>query len=147
VDQQPLAAGEPGLGEQRVVSGGEDLGHPAGLVPVHPRRHRHGHPLVDHGQLRLTAAGHDGHDPVVLGEALCPRSASHHLTGQLQAGDVGRSPRGRRIAAGPLEDVGPVEPGAPHPDEELPGSGPGIGVLAHGDLAVADRGRAHGGRF
>ena len=37
VHEQPLAGAQPGLGEERVVGGREDLGHAAGGVPVELR--------------------------------------------------------------------------------------------------------------
>ena len=70
VDEQPLAGRQPGLGEERVVGGGEDLRHPAGRDPVEVLGHRHRGPLVDHGELGLPAAADDRHDPVARLEAL-----------------------------------------------------------------------------
>src|SRR4051794_26168069 len=58
VDQQPLAHGQPRLGEERVVGGGEDLGHAAGGRPVELLGHRHRRRLVHDGELRMAAAGH-----------------------------------------------------------------------------------------
>jgi hypothetical protein len=46
--------------------------------------------------------------------------------------------------AGALVDVGAVEPGCAHADEDLPGTGLRIGVLGDDNLAVADGGGAHG---
>ena len=42
-------------------------------------------------------------------------------TGELQPGDVGRNPGRGGIAAGPLEQIGPVDAGAVNPDEHLVG--------------------------
>ena len=43
-----------------------------------------------------------------------------------------------------LVDVGAVEPGRAHADEDLARAGLGVGVLGDDDLAVADGGGAHG---
>jgi hypothetical protein len=144
VDEQALARPQPGLGEERVVGRREDLGHAPGLLPVEAAGHRHELALVDGGQLGLPAAPHDRHHAIALGEALGSRAAAHHLARQLEPGDVGRRARRRRVVAGALVDVGAVEPGPPHADEDLAGPGLGVGVLVDDDLSVADRGGAHG---
>ena len=72
VHEQALAGAQPGLGEERVVGGGEDLGDAAGLRPFEPVGDRHELALVHGGQLGLPAAADDGHDAIALGEALGP---------------------------------------------------------------------------
>ena len=74
VDEQALAGAQAALGEERVVGGGEDLGHAAGLRPVEAVGDRHELALVDDGQLGLPAAADDRHDAVALGEALGARA-------------------------------------------------------------------------
>jgi hypothetical protein len=145
VHQQPLARRQPGLGEQRVVGGREHLGEASGRGPVQGLGDRHRHALVHHRQLGLSAAGDERHHAVALGEARGAGAALGHLAGQLHPGDVGWRARRRGVAAGPLVDVAPVEPGGPHADQDLARAGPGIGVLGEDHLAVADGGGAHGG--
>jgi hypothetical protein len=67
-----------------------------------------------------------------------------NLAGELEAGDVGRAARWRRIAPAALEHVGPVDPGPTDPDEHHARPGLRIGVLLDENLAVADRGSTHG---
>ena len=119
VDQQPVAEAEAALGDQGVVGGGDDLGEPAGLGPAEPVRDRDGRPLVDHGQLDLPTPADHGHHPVALGEAEHAGPDGGDLAGQLQPRDVGRAARRGRVGALDLVQVGPVEPGSRHPDQQL----------------------------
>jgi hypothetical protein len=66
VDQQALTRGQPGLREERVVRGGEDLGEPSRRGPVELVRDRHRRPLVNHGELGLPTAAHDRHHAVAV---------------------------------------------------------------------------------
>ena len=145
VDEQPLADGQPGLGEERVVRGGEDLGHAARGGPVELLRNRHRGALVDDGELGLAAARDDRHHAVAGLEAPGAAAAGDDLAGQLEAGDVGGRARRRGVAAGELQHVGAVEPGGAHADEQLAVLGLGIGMLGDLDPAVADGGGSHGG--
>ena len=77
--------------------------------------------LVHRGQLGLPAAADDGHHAVALGEALGPGPARHDLAGELEPGDVLRRPGRRRVVPRALVDVGAVEPGRAHADEDLAG--------------------------
>ena len=144
VHEQALAGAQAGLREERVVGGGEDLGHAAGLGPAQAAGDGHELALVHGGQLGLPAAADDGHHAVALGEALGPGPARRDLAGELEPGDVGRRAGRRRVVAGALVDVGAVEPGGAHADEDLARPGLGVGVLGDDDLAVADGGGAHG---
>ena len=143
VDQQPLADGQPGLGEQRVVGGGEDLGDAARRGPVELVRDRHRGALVHDRELGLAAAGDDRHHAVAGLEASDAAAALDDLAGQLEAGDVRGRARRRGVVAGDLQHVGAVETGGADADEQLPVLGLGIWVL--GDLypAVANRGGTH----
>ena len=70
MDEQALAEAQPGLREERVVGGGEDLGDAARRLPLQLLRHRHRRALVDDRELGLSAAGHDRHHAVAGLEAL-----------------------------------------------------------------------------
>ena len=101
VHEQALAGPQAGLGEDRVVGGGEDLGRAAGGGPVQRVGHRHELALVHDGQLGLPAPADDAHDPVPEAQSACAAGPqAEHLSGQLEAGDVGRA-----LRAGP--DTGP----------------------------------------
>ena len=93
VHEQALADHQAGLREERVVGGGEDLGHAARGGPVELVGHRHRRPLVHDRQLRLAAAADHGHDAVARLEALRPRPDRDDLAGQLEPRDVGRRAR------------------------------------------------------
>ena len=73
-----------------------------------------------------------------------PGPRADDLAGELEPGDVGRRAGRRRVVARALVDVGAVEPGGAHADEDLAGPGLRVGVLGDDDLAVADGGGAHG---
>ena len=143
VHQQPVAQPEAALGEQGVVGGGDHLGEPAGLGPGEPVGDRDRHPLVDHGQLGLAAPADHGHHPVALGEAVDVGADGGDLAGQLQPGDVGRAARRRRVAPLDLLQVGAVEPGRRHPDQQLSLPRLGVGPFGHHQPAVGDRDRPH----
>ena len=99
VDEQALAGAQPGLGEERVVGGGEDLGHAAGGLPLELLGHRHRGALVDDRELGLAAARDDRHHAVAGLEALDAGAALDDLARQLEAGDVLRRAGRRRVAA------------------------------------------------
>ena len=83
-----LAGAQPGLGEDRVMGGREDLGSAARLLPGKALGNRDQHPLMDDGELGLATAAHDAHHAVALGEPLRPGTQSGDLAGQLQPGNV-----------------------------------------------------------
>jgi hypothetical protein len=142
--EQALAGPQARLGEERVVGGGEDLRHAAGLREAQAVGDGHELALVHDGQLGLPAAADDRHHAVALGEALGSGPARRDLAGELEPGDVLRRPGRGRVAARALVDVGTVEPGRMHADEDLAGPWLGVRVLGHDDLSVADGGGAHG---
>jgi hypothetical protein len=143
VDEQPLARRQAGLGEEGVVGRGEDLRRAARGDPVELVGHRHGQALVHHGELRLPAAGHERHHAVARLEAQDARAALDHLAGHLQPRDVLRRAGRGRIGPAQLQDVGAVDAGGLHADEQLARLRSWIGVLFDGDLTVADRRGTH----
>ena len=126
------------------MRGGEDLGDAAGVDPVQRVGYRHELALVHRAQLSLATAADDRHHAVALGETLGAGAARDDLAGELETRDVGRRAGRRRVVAGPLVDVGAVEAGGAHAHEHLAGAGLRVGVLGDENLAVADRGGAHG---
>ena len=135
------------LGEQRVVRGREDLGEATRLRPVQRPGDGHRGPLVDDRQLGLTAAADDREHAVALVEALGVRTARGHLAGQLQARDVRRPARRCRVAPGPLVQIAAVDARGAHPHQHFAPARLGVGMLIDEHLALANRRRAHGGRF
>ena len=120
VDQDPLARPQPRLGLQGVVRSEEDLGDSRGLLEVEVRGDRHGHPLGRDDVFGLPPAADDPEDPVAdLERPGDARPERLDLAGELQARDVGRHSRRRRVIAPALHQVGPVQPARPHPDPDL----------------------------
>ena len=146
VHEQPLAGSQPGLREERVVGGREDLGQPAGVGERDGFGHAHQLALVDDRQLALAAAADDPHHAVALGEARRARAERLDDARELEAGDVLRAAGRRRIATAALQDVGAVDARRLHADEHLAGARLGVGVLLDENLAVANRGGTHGCR-
>src|SRR6185295_14040875 len=68
--------------------------------------------------LRVAAAGDQRADRIADGELADVGAGFLDGAGDLEAGNVGRAGR-RRIAAAPLEDVGPVDAGGRDLDEHL----------------------------
>ena len=96
VDEQALAGLEAGLGEERVVGGGEYLRHAARGVPLELLGHRDRGALVDDRELGLASARDDRHHAVAGLEALDAGAALEHLARQLEPGDVLRARRAAR---------------------------------------------------
>ena len=137
---------QPGLREERVVRGREDLGEAAGRGPV--ERVGDGHRLA----LVHDASSACPPPPTIAitrspsAKRSAPGPRADDLAGQLQAGDVRRRARaapGRRRARCSMS--APLRPAAAHADEHLAGPGSRVGVVVDEHLAVADRGGAHGG--
>ena len=145
VDEQALADGQAGLGEERVVGGGEDLGDAARGGPVELVRDGHRGALVDDGELGLAAAGDDRHHAVAGLEAADAAAAGDDLARELEAGDVLRRAGRGRVVAGELHQVGAVEARGADADEQLAVLGLGIGAVGDLDPAVGNRGGTHGG--
>ena len=136
--QHPLAGPETGAGHEGVVRGDEGLGCAA---------HREQIEAVGHGRaLRgrnrdvfgLGPAARDPEHPGAHVDAGGVGAAGLDDPGELQARDVGRGARRRRVVAGELEQVGPVEAGAVHPHEHLVVDGSGYRPLGDLDAAVGD---------
>ena len=134
VDEQALADAQAGLREERVVGGGEDLGHAAGRVPVELLGHRHRRALVDDRELGLAAAGHDRHHAVAGLEALRRRRRPRRPRPPARARGC---PAARRAARGSgpssCSMSAPLRPGAVHADQQLaesPGTGSGCSSTA-----------------
>ena len=86
-----------------------------------------------------------GHHAVALGEALGARARARATSPASSSPGMSGGRAGRRgVVARALVDVGAVEPGRAHPDEDLAGAGLRVGMLGDDDLAVADGGGAHG---
>ena len=144
VDEQALAGPQAGLREERVVRGGEHLRNGAGLDPAQALGHRHQLALVDDAQLGLPAAADHRHDAIAVGESLGAGPAGRHLAGELEARDVLRRARRRRVMPAELMDVGTVEAGRADADQHLARARLWIGVLGDDELAIADGGGTHG---
>src|SRR3546814_18549332 len=86
---------------------------------------RHGVSLVDHGVLGLAAAADHCHHPVSGSEAAGAGPAAQHLTGQLEAGDVGGGALRGWVEAGDLEPIGPVPACGPNRTHDLTSAAPG----------------------
>ena len=69
----------------------------------------------------------------------------HHLAGELHARDVGRPARRRRVEAGPLHQVGRVQPGRPHGHQQLGVAGDRVVPLLPVQVGVSDHDGVHGG--
>jgi hypothetical protein len=144
VDKQALAHLQRRLREDRVVRGREDLGDAARLGPVEAVGHGHRLALVHGGELGLAAAADDRHHAIARAEPLGARPARDDLAGELEAGDIRRRARRRRVQAAPLHHVGAVDAGRLDADEDLARPGLGVGVVLDAELLVADRDGAHG---
>ncbi len=125
--QQHLVAGQQRAEAVEIEpGGGVYLGNRSRFVQRHAFRHRQHVAGIDHHFLGHAASGQQGADAV----AHLPAATSVHLgdhAGTLQAKDVGHA-CGRRVMAGALQQIRPVQPSGRHLDADLPlatcGSGP-----------------------
>jgi hypothetical protein len=95
------------------------LGDPAGHDRVEAVRQRGAVGLVDDELLGLGAPAHDAEHPVADGmrpDALAERD---DLARELEPRDVGRRARRRGVEPEALDQVRPVDPGSPHPHQDL----------------------------
>jgi hypothetical protein len=144
VDEQALAGLQARLREDRVVGGGEHLGHAPGLRPVEVLGDGHQLALLHDRQLRLAPTADDRHHAVALAEALRTRAERGDLAGQLEPRDVRRRTWRRGVAALALEHVRAVEPRRAYAHEHLAGAGLGVRALLDGHVSVGDHGSPHG---
>ena len=116
------------------------------------RRHRHRLGVLRDAILRVAAAGDQRHHLVaelVLGRACAERD---HFAGDFEAGQVAGAGR-RRIGAGALRDVGTVDAGGHHLDQDFAGAGHGNAAgfrqqhFGAAGLADADDGHLRGQLF
>ncbi len=119
MDKDRLAGGQPAALEQVRPDGEIGFGQAGG-----------GDEIETLGDRQALAGGRDA----IFGVAgadderadsvarLPPAAAGHHLTGDFEAHDRRRAGR-HRVAAEPLEDVGPVDAGGVDPDQHLAGAG------------------------
>ena len=142
-DEHPVAHRQLGLAEQRVERGGEDLGEPAGLGPADAVGDGERVGLVDDGPGGLAAAADEAHHPVTDREPRHLPAGGDDRPGELHAGDVGRQPRRRRVVAPALQEVGAVQSGRPHVDEQPGVAGHRVRALLPAQLAVVDHDRVH----
>ena len=70
---------------------------------------------IDHGVFGVTPAAQQGRDPIARAP---PAGVVDRLARCLKAQGFGSAGR-RRIEAAPLQQVGSVDPGRPHPDQQL----------------------------
>ena len=89
-------------------------------------------------QLGVAAAAHHRHHALALGEAPGARPERCHLSRELEAGDVGRRARRRRIGALALQHVGAVQAGGAHADQKLVLAGLRVRAVLDDKLSVLD---------
>jgi hypothetical protein len=130
VDQHPLPRLKPRLHHHRVVRREERLGDRRGLLGREPRRDRRDLALVHHDLLGVGAARDETIDPIARRVAARARAHRVDHARVLEAGDVRRHARRRRVEAGPLHQIGAVHARVLHADPHLP-------VPGFGDRDVA----------
>ena len=135
VHEQPLARPQLRLREERVVRGRIDLDEAARLRPRDVLGHRQHVRLVHRDKLGVAAAGQERHHALAL----------LGLAGALEPRDVdGRAGR-RRIAPGPLHQVGAVHAGGADADQDLALAGNRIRALLDVQCAFPYDSRPHFG--
>ena len=75
--------------------------------------------LVNEHPVCQTPTADDAEDARPRGKAPCRRPAGDHRSRHLEAGNVGRRPRGSGIASFSLRDICRVQPGKSHLDEDV----------------------------
>ena len=98
---------------------------------------------MHHDPFGLPGPGQHGHHPVADSEARGAGAEGDHLAGCFEAGDVDRHARGRRVEAGPLQQVGVADACRLHVDEHLAEARLGIRLLTPLDATVDDGDRSH----
>ena len=120
VDEKTFARPEGAALEHVRPHGHEGFRQGSRLDERKAGRNRHGVGLGDHAILRVTAARHEGGDLIADGEPRCASAPGDDPAGDFEARRRGR-PGGRRIAAGALQDIGPVDAGGRDLDENFAG--------------------------
>ena len=118
VDQDALAGLGAAEGADRGVGGEEDLGDRGGLVPGEGFGDVHRQGLVQRGDLGVAAPAGESVDAVAELEAAHAVAEADHFAGQFEAEDGGTAGQ-RRVAAEALEDVGAVERGRMHAQQQF----------------------------
>jgi hypothetical protein len=123
VDEEPLAQLEAHLGEESVMGSDEDFGDSRCFLERKKRGDRQCLALLDDDVFGIAATTNKSHDPIARLPQLDSLAHRLHLTGVLEARDLRRPARWRRVQAAPLQQVGPVDPGGADPDPDLPSTG------------------------
>jgi hypothetical protein len=131
VHEQRLAGAEPGDADQVGPDRAGDLGEARGLDQRYPVRH--GKDLAGRYRdlLGVAAAGQQRAHLVAGVESLDPGASFGDAAGALQARMLGRAGRWR-VEPAALEQVGTVDRGGDHVDQDLTGPGSRIGHLGPG---------------
>lgn len=156
-DEDAVAGGEPGLGDQRVVLGDQPDGQGGGLLEAESLGNRYDEPWVAQ-RVVGEGAGGDAHDPGSGGQVRCERAAGLDHAGDLHSGGelpvgLARGPVGavERVEVGTVEarghhlDPQGAEPGGQVVLAELPGAGAGAAdECAHVTSPRTRKGRGAG---
>ena len=137
----PLELAEP---EDGLLGGQEHLDHGAAVGEAPARGHRNREAPVHARVLRVSALGHQPHDSIARLPFVHVRAYRVHLTRELEAEDVSDAGR-HRILALPLDRIGAVDAGGPHPHQDVVRPGRGLGGVGDPhDLGPAVGGNRHG---
>ena len=139
VHEERLAGRQPCLAPDGVVSGDEGLRHRRRLAVVQPVGDSGEAALVHEHAVGQPAAADEPEDAGALLPRAHALAAGLHDAGDLEAGDVRRAPRGSRVGAGPLDEVGGVERGERRSDDDLLPARHRIRPLLEPDDLVATR--------
>ena len=143
VHQQAFAVGERRVREERVVRGCEHLHEAARLHVVERVGNVERVAFVHRHELGLPASSEQPHRPVTDREAEHARPDRGYGARALEPGDVGRSARRRRVAAGALRQIGAVDAGAGDANQQLAVTGDRVGTLLDHQPFVRDDHRQH----
>jgi predicted Ser/Thr protein kinase len=144
VDEDRLAEPQVALRDQRVVGGEKGLGDGGGFFEREIGGDRDGLALVEENVCGHGAAADDGHDAIAGRERGDAGADGGHGAGELEAGDVGGDACRRGVEAHALEDIGAVQAGGGHLDEDLgPGGRPRVDLAEIEHCFVAGLADAH----
>jgi hypothetical protein len=108
---------------KRVVCGYEDLRNSARGRPLEVRWHGGQCILMGRDEFGMGSATDDAHDGIPFVPPLSIRAQLRDLSGKFQPRDVFSSTRGRSISTYPLQEVGAIQCGTVHTNENLVRSG------------------------